>query len=63
MIAADPRTPEERAEDAREWAELLAELWGRTAAQVLFDDEQEAKRDYDEERRSVEADARWYFDQ
>jgi hypothetical protein len=63
MIAADPRTPEERAEDAREWAELLAELWGRTAAQVLFDDEQEAKRDYDEERRSVEADARWYFGQ
>lgn len=63
MIAADPRTPEEHADDAREWAELLEDLRGRTAAQVLFDDEQEAQRDYDEERRSVEADARWYFSQ
>ena len=62
MIAVDPRdprTPEEREADAREWAELLDELRGRTAAQVIADDE----RDYDEERRSVEADARWYFSQ
>ena len=61
MIAVDPRTPEELEDDAREWAELLQDLRGRTAAQVIFDDEQEAQRDYDEERRSVEADARWYF--
>ena len=60
----DPRTPEERANDAREWTDLLlTELWGRTAAQVIFDDEREAQRDYDEERRSIEADARWYFNQ
>ena len=61
MIAADPRTPEELEDDAREWAELLEELRGRTAAQVIRDDEIESKRDYNEERLSVEADARWYF--
>lgn len=63
MIAADPRTPEERAADAREWAELLEDLRGRTAAQVIFDDEREASRDYAQEQRDIEADARWYFRQ
>jgi len=30
---------------------------------VIFDDEREAERDYAQERRDIEADARWYFRQ
>lgn len=57
----DPRTRKEIEDDARVWAEELKDLRGRTAQEVIWDDEREAERDYEEERRSVEADARWYF--
>lgn len=57
----DPRTSGEREEDAREWGELLLELYGRTAWDIIEEDEREADWDPYAEQREVEAAARWYF--
>lgn len=57
----DPRTREEIEDEARLWAEELKDLTGRTAQEVIWDDEREAERDYEQEQRDIEADARWYF--
>ncbi len=53
----DPRTAEEIEDEAREWAEMLNDLHGKSVWDVLREDE----RDYAAEQRDIEADARWYF--
>lgn len=57
----DPRTTEEREEDARAWAAEWSELAGRTAQQVIWDDEREASFDYEDYERTIRSAARDYY--